>query len=274
MDVHRSESSLFIWPHKLILKTCGRTLNLLGLPKILNIAASQGLTKVYQLFYSRKSFMFPEQQLGPHKDWAAEVQFLDEVFKDTGGGSAYTIGKVNGDHWVLYITGPPDVVDAPDGMNEKRQALPALDYTVEILMSDLSPIARSPFVFPKVEGVPGERDAQSHAKQLSTSTGIASLFPPHVTTLDAYTFDPCGYSSNALIEWNEQPVSPRSTTNMHCASDHPPPEGEGYYSIHVTPEEGYSYASFECNVALPSITPSIENGVKSTPGGAAARIPD
>ena len=41
-----SESSLFIFPHRLILKTCGTTLNLLGLPRILAIASSRAHLKI------------------------------------------------------------------------------------------------------------------------------------------------------------------------------------------------------------------------------------
>ncbi|KAG8967038.1 spermidine resistance protein, partial [Tulasnella sp. 427] len=77
-----SESSFFVSPHKLILKTCGTTLNLLGLPKILSIAAAPPplLLSVHRLFYSRKSFMFPERQQGPHREWTEEVSFLDKLF--------------------------------------------------------------------------------------------------------------------------------------------------------------------------------------------------
>jgi S-adenosylmethionine decarboxylase len=73
---------MFVWPHKLILKTCGTTTLLLGLPTLLRIAAEQaGFTEpVWRCFYSRKTFMFPERQVGPHRDWAQEMAYLDNVF--------------------------------------------------------------------------------------------------------------------------------------------------------------------------------------------------
>lgn len=75
------ESSLFVAPHVLILKTCGTTLNLLGLYRIIEIAREYcGFNNVWRCFYSRKSFFFPERQQGPHRDWRDEVQFLDSVF--------------------------------------------------------------------------------------------------------------------------------------------------------------------------------------------------
>jgi hypothetical protein len=76
-----SESSLFVAPHLLILKTCGTTLNLLGLHRIIEIAREYcGLMTVWRCFYSRKSFFFPERQQGVHRDWRDEVGFLDSVF--------------------------------------------------------------------------------------------------------------------------------------------------------------------------------------------------
>jgi len=248
-----SESSLFISPHRLILKTCGTTLNLLGLPQILEIARTNAtLPTVYRCFYSRKSFMYPERQLGPHRDWKDEVKYLDGIFQN---GSAYTVGKVNGDHWLLYITGPGDHQTAPsspvlppapllDGIDrEKHKTLPSgQDYTIEILMSDLAPTARQNFV-----SAPEYPDTPStHAQALSSALGISDIFPPHLTTLDAYSFSPCGYSSNALLKWDAD--VPNDTEGYG---------GEGYYTIHVTPEDGWSYASFECNVPLP-INPSSQ----------------
>jgi len=72
---------MFVWPHKLILKTCGTTTLLLGLPTLLRIASELcGLGGVWRCFYSRKTFMFPDRQRGPHKDWNQEMQFLDNLF--------------------------------------------------------------------------------------------------------------------------------------------------------------------------------------------------
>ncbi|KIY50182.1 S-adenosylmethionine decarboxylase [Fistulina hepatica ATCC 64428] len=241
-----SESSFFVSAHRLILKTCGTTLNLLGVPRILEIASAHaGLHDVYRCFYSRKSFMFPERQIGPHRDWKYEVEFLDDIFMD---GAAYSVGKVNGDHWLLYLTNPSDI--------EPAAALPPPvpsgnypDYTVEILMSDLSPNGRAPFL------TSSPACASTHAYELSARLGILKIFPPELTTLDAFSFSPCGYSSNALIKWGES----EDVAGSRLARGESKTPGEGYFTMHVTPEEGWSYASFECNVPLRTrIIPSTD----------------
>ncbi|KAH7061895.1 S-adenosylmethionine decarboxylase [Auriculariales sp. MPI-PUGE-AT-0066] len=263
-----SESSLFVFPHKLILKTCGTTLNLLGLPRILEIAKTLcNLTRVWRCFYSRKSFMFPERQTGPHTDWGAEVRFLDDIFAPTGGGAAYTVGKVNGDHWLLYMTTP----QASDGDGETVMLEEEIDddapedYTIEILMSDLAAPARELFFTPELESSDSDAAAQTLARELSEKLGITGFFPPSNTTLDAYSFTPCGYSANALVSL---PVSHTQSDVVQTGLPHQAHDAqEGYYTIHVTPEEGWSYASFECNVQL-----------RATPAGkalgAASRMPD
>ncbi|KAF2087633.1 S-adenosylmethionine decarboxylase [Saccharata proteae CBS 121410] len=163
-----SESSMFVFPHKLVLKTCGTTTLLLGLPRMLEIALSAGFPGVsadlpksipaaatpYRVFYSRKNFLYPDQQKGPHRSWRDEVKFMDKMFM---GGSAYMIGKMNGEHWYLYITGPdtqltpPPTPDSERTVNEtetKTMDMPqrllvgdsteeAPDETLEVLMTDL-----------------------------------------------------------------------------------------------------------------------------------------
>ncbi|ETW81043.1 hypothetical protein HETIRDRAFT_476828 [Heterobasidion irregulare TC 32-1] len=234
-----SESSFFVSPHRLILKTCGTTLNLLGLPRILDIAREHAsLPSVYRCFYSRKSYFFPERQKGPHREWKNEVQYLDGIFEN---GAAYTVGKVNGDHWLLYITNPSsDASNSPVAFSQRT------DYTIEILMTRLSPNATQSFIFGP-DADESEESPSSRAQTLSSTIGISDLFPPHLTTLDAFAFSPCGYSSNALLKWGnaaEGREAPGAGTDDEG--------GEGYYTIHVTPEEGWSYASFECNVPLAS----------------------
>ena len=55
---------------------------------------------------------------------------------------------------------------------------------------------------------------------LTSVTGIGDLLPG--VKVDDWAFEPCGYSMNGLRE-------------------------RYYYTIHVTPESGFSYASFETN---------------------------
>jgi S-adenosylmethionine decarboxylase len=235
-------------------------LNLLGLPRILEIAREHAsLLDVYRCFYSRKSFFFPERQKGPHREWKDEVEYLDKIFLD---GGAYSVGKMNGDHWLLYITSPqgctPNVpvlrsllgcaqingaeVHGTTDEPAVTLKLPEIDTTIEILMTHLSPVVRRSFNYPDDPGL--SNTPFDRAREISSNLGIADLFPQQLTTLDSYAFSPCGYSANALVQWGEVPSSP-------LGEDHDPGcVAEGYYNIHVTPEDGWSYASFECNVPL------------------------
>jgi S-adenosylmethionine decarboxylase len=162
-----SESSMFVFPHKVVLKTCGTTTLLLGLSRLLEIAALDagfphvaaqpacGITAAatpYRVFYSRKNFLYPDKQHGPHRSWRDEVQYLDNRFQ---GGSAYMIGKMNGEHWYLYITGPDTSLTPPASpdreitetetkyLSHPQRLLPEQmtdeeeDETLELLMTDL-----------------------------------------------------------------------------------------------------------------------------------------
>jgi hypothetical protein len=58
-----SESSLFVYEDKLVLKTCGTTRLLAAAPTILQLAAGLDMCP-RRCKYSRASFLFPEQQVG------------------------------------------------------------------------------------------------------------------------------------------------------------------------------------------------------------------
>jgi len=94
-----SESSLFVWPQKVILKTCGTTTLLLALPAILQIAKDVGLTYIGDVFYSRRNYFFQAKQLAPHSSFDDEVKFLDGTFE----GSAYVLGKKKMETIGIYI---------------------------------------------------------------------------------------------------------------------------------------------------------------------------
>ena len=298
-----SESSMFVFPHKLILKTCGTTTLLCGLPRILEIAAlfggfqqstapsSQGIAIAappYRVFYSRKNFLFPDRQRGPHRSWRDEVKTLDRLFL---GGSAYMIGKMNGEHWYLYLTEPNTFLTPPASPEEKEvetetkiMNLPTVfpakegrvaegeDETLEILMTDLEEGNAKQFYLENASAV-AERQyhffrssRNEHVDVFSQTTNDAGEvvsdedepFPEELTTeghvlgttvsetcglsdvyskskypdarIDAYMFNPCGFSANGVVP------APDGGKGTH------------YFTVHVTPETHCSYASFETNV--------------------------
>ncbi|KAI9317880.1 adenosylmethionine decarboxylase [Dichotomocladium elegans] len=242
-----SESSMFVYPHKLILKTCGTTTLLLALPRILEVAQQYcGFEKVWRVFYSRKAFMFPERQMGPHRSWDNEVEFLNKHFDN---GAAYTIGKVASDHWYLYLTKPSDDVlhHGPDALHDgvshdigceiltsgtctpvsenpspfgNNAGFSYPDQTVEILMTHLNPKVMAQGFYHDASKTEAGTVGGRWVDQV---TGIKDLYPK--AQIDSFLFEPCGYSSNGL-------------------------QGDRYFTIHVTPEPACSYASFETNIPV------------------------
>ncbi|MCF8094114.1 MAG: hypothetical protein K9J79_02010 [Desulfobacteraceae bacterium] len=96
----------------------------------------------------------------------------------------------------------------------EKQGVPAPeedeDETLELLMHELDPSVLKAFI-PRAEESSADIEAQ---------TGIDRLYPE--MTNDSFVFKPYGYSMNRI-------------------------SGEHYVTIHVTPEESGSYASFETN---------------------------
>eukprot|EP01104_Vermistella_antarctica_P006304 TRINITY_DN17016_c1_g1_i1.p1 TRINITY_DN17016_c1_g1~~TRINITY_DN17016_c1_g1_i1.p1 ORF type:complete len:457 (+),score=120.71 TRINITY_DN17016_c1_g1_i1:542-1912(+) len=172
-----SESSLFVYPYKVILKTCGTTTLLCCVKALLDLVDHLD-TGVEFVSFSRKNLIFPEAQLYPHLDFDQEVKYLNKYFKI---GHGYVLGPKDGDHWYLYIA---DFDDGP------TQGGYVPDQTFEILMTNLDPDAMRVFYQDSPDYV--------SAKHTTAVTGIADLIPG--ATTDEFQFDPCGYSVNGLLD--------------------------------------------------------------------------
>ncbi|XP_044478982.1 S-adenosylmethionine decarboxylase proenzyme-like [Mangifera indica] len=194
-----SESSLFVYPYKVIIKTCGTTKLLLSIPAILKLADSLSL-KVQSVRYTRGSFIFPGAQPFPHRSFSEEVAVLDGYFSKFGlDSTAYVMGKPDPDNtkkWHVY--------SASAELGKRLDPV----YTLEMCMTSLDKKRAS--VFYKTEA--------SSAALMTDDSGIRKIFPK--SEICDFEFDPCGYSMNSI-------------------------EGDAISTIHVTPEDGFSYASFE-----------------------------
>ncbi|KAG9455848.1 hypothetical protein H6P81_000356 [Aristolochia fimbriata] len=190
-----SESSLFVYPHMIILKTCGTTRLLDAIPAILKSSESLSLS-VSAVKYSRGSFIFPDAQPAPYRSFSDEVALLNSYFGGlASGGRAYVIGNVVDPNrkWHIY-----------SASNAKLQSG---SVTLEMCMTGLDRDRAS--VFYKKPGSP---------KGMTVAAGIPDILPG--LEICDFEFEPCGYSMNAI-------------------------EGPVLSTVHVTPEDGFSYASYE-----------------------------
>ena len=191
-----SESSLFVYPHKIIIKTCGTTKLLLSIPSILKLANALFLS-VRSVMYTRGSFIFPGAQTFPHRSFSEEVAVLDSYFGKLGlASNSYLMGSADTQKWHVY--------SASIGPAQHSKPL----YTLEMCMTGLDKKRASVFY----------KTPSSSATLMTEDSGIRRILP--YSEICDFQFDPCGYSMNAI-------------------------EGNAISTIHVTPEDDFSYSSFE-----------------------------
>ncbi|CAK8540869.1 unnamed protein product [Lathyrus sativus] len=192
-----SESSLFVYAYKLIIKTCGTTKLLLSIPAILKLADGLNIA-VKSVRYTRGSFIFPGAQSFPHRSFSEEVDVLDSYFGKLGSGSkAYMMGDAGKSQiWHIYSA------------SAKLEASPEAVYGLEMCMTGLDKEKASVFF----------KTSTSSAALMTKNSGIRKILPK--SDICDFEFDPCGYSMNGI-------------------------EGNAISTIHITPEDGFSYASFE-----------------------------
>lgn len=191
-----SESSLFVFPSKIILKTCGTTKLLSSIPQILKLSDSLSLG-VSSVKYSRGSFIFPNYQPSPHCCFSEEVSTLNEHFGYLNA-KAHVIGdpKFPNRNWHVYSA-------------SKERSFDGV-VTLEMCMTGLDRKKAAVF-YKSSSGAAG-------ASEMTKMSGISEILPSHV--ICDFEFDPCGYSMNGI-------------------------DGPAFSTVHVTPEDGFSYASYE-----------------------------
>lgn len=302
-----SESSMFVFPHKLILKTCGTTTLLAGLKSMLRIAAVHAgfpfhnvdslddehvAATPYRVFYSRKNFLFPDRQLMPHRSWGQEVKFLDDMFEH---GSAYMVGKMNGDHWYLYITSPgaASAPTSPGAANLRRKiptGLPSAfmgaaesnDETLEILMTDLDPENAKQFYLEPASAVACSKlSAQLEQSRRNSADSLGDLAESTstlktVSTVDSLTdetFDSVSVGSDSDQPGTYTPMSdidPVSLTTEGHALGTAVSEGCGLSSVYPVSKypdarvDAYMFnpCGFSANGVIPA--PPSSDGNQST----------
>ncbi|EJS41786.1 spe2p [Saccharomyces arboricola H-6] len=234
-----SESSLFVFDYKLTLKTCGTTTTLFCLDKLFQTIEQElswnlhktpdGKYKLFKVFYSRRCFLFPCKQAAIHQNWADEVDYLNRFFDN---GKSYSVGRNDkSNHWNLYVT------ETDHSVPQAKECIEDDDETFEVLMTELDPDCANKFVCgpdtsTSAPAEPNEDKGHNLGYEMTKKTKLDEIYlnSSQDSNLsfhhDAFAFTPCGYSSNMVLD------------------------EKYYYTLHVTPEKGWSYASFESNIPV------------------------
>ncbi|KAJ1502459.1 AMP deaminase [Coelomomyces lativittatus] len=197
------------------------------------------IKKIKGLFYSRKSFRYPESQPWPHSSWQAEVDLLDSYF---GNGASYVMGNTTSEPWYLYVLDErpipnrvlQSILPLPYASNVAPSSLLTSSLNHSYLLSVIEDDKEASEIYTSeihdhtleilMTGLCPEKMQRYFYAHSPPSKSLHNWIPGLLT--DSYQFDPCGWSQNGLLN-------------------------SIYTTIHVTPEAESSYASFETNLPQP-----------------------
>ena len=161
-----SESSLFVWDHRLLMLTCGQS-PLVN--SILSLLKKVKKSDIELLFYQRKNEFFPAKQKSSFKE---DLERMRKKIK----GKAWCFGVPDEHHFYLFHS---------ESESHPRQS----DLTIEILMYDLDVHIKKLFF------------NAAEVSEIKNHLGLDQIFEN--TQMDDYIFKPMGYSLNALIGDNQ-----------------------------------------------------------------------
>lgn len=134
------------------------------------------------------------------------------------------------DHWFVFVA----------DCTIRHLALEVdTDRVVNIMMFDIDEDVASIFEYDnyeKLEGESKEDETKRISRDQTLKSGINKLCPGAI--IDPRAFEPCGYSMNAILF-------------------------RSYSTIHITPERGSSYVSFETNQKVSSYKSLITNVIST-----------
>lgn len=185
-----SESSLFVFKDRIILKTCGTIPLLRAVDDVIDLGTSRGLTPAAVLYW-RKNFAHPELQNELHRSFFSECSFLDARFGNYNP-SKQRCGPLYQDHWCFYYV----------ELDKKENFRPVYP-TFEIKMHEVHPDISYHFIM-------DNKDDQSTVRR-----ELRNIIPN--CSMDEYFFDPCGCSINGLMPNTEEYQTIHITPENHCS---------------------------------------------------------
>ncbi len=226
-----SESSLFVYPYMIVLKTCGTTTLLRCIAVLIDMGRKLGL-EIDWVGYSRKNFNYPGDQAYPHQSFHQELDYLysHRNLSDRLDGNGYTLGPVTSDHWFVFVA---------DHTIRSQSLEMDTDRVLNIMMFDIDEDVSRLFFYDNYDTKKGEtkdEETKRISKEQTSRSGIDALCPGAI--IDPRAFEPCGYSMNAILF-------------------------RSYSTIHITPESGSSYVSFETNQKVASYKSLISNVIRT-----------
>lgn len=187
-----SESSLFLWKNRILLKTCGTTVPLLAIEKLFIVMKKHiGIFEVERVSYSRKCYFQPENQVYPHKTQQQEMDYLKMLFPT---GVPHTFNENSEFEWILFVYNrelPSEVF------------IGEMQFGFQIMMWKLEEKQANKFYM---------QDDISFC-EMTQKCKIDNLIPS--SDLDGFVFDPCGYSMNGLKGDCFQTI--HVTPQAHCS---------------------------------------------------------
>ncbi|MFC1743977.1 hypothetical protein ACFL35_08280 [Candidatus Riflebacteria bacterium] len=160
-----SESSLFVYKDRIILITCGKTILVNTIPRLLSLIAKEHFES---LFYERKNENFPQAQISTFQD---DVNLIQKEFK----GKILRFGKGGNDHILLF--------------HSKANYAIRNDVTLEILMHEPASDLMQFFLQPDLS-ITAVRERLKLYEILEDYK------------LDNYLFEPFGFSLNGIKNEN------------------------------------------------------------------------